>query len=119
MSSFNTLLIKKCPRGDIVQVIPVGSWKSPVPPSPKAAGAVLRECTGLSRQDGRLGRFLLQASLWTACFQPAAGHPLFLNYFLGVIGRMGVGPLSSLISTAEAGGARFFACFVLYLKSKD
>lgn len=38
---------------------------------------------------GCLGRFLLQASLWTACFQPAAGHPLcFLNCFLGVIGRM-------------------------------
>lgn len=50
MSSFNILLTKKCPGGDIEQVTPVGSLEVPVLPSLRAAGAVLMESTGLSRQ---------------------------------------------------------------------
>lgn len=119
MSSFNILLIKKWPGGDVEQVIPVGSLGVSCP---TFAGAVLRECTRLSRQCGDWVRLPGEGSaadqpvdsLFPACCWPSS--LCFLNCFLGV---MGVGPLSGLISAAEAGGAGFVVCFVLYLNSTD
>lgn len=78
VSSFNILLIKDWPGGDIEQVIPIGSWEPPVPPSLEDAGAVLRECTRLSRQRGdwvrRPGEGSAAGQLVDSLF-PACGWP--------------------------------------------
>lgn len=70
----------------------LGAWKSPVPPSCRAAGAVLMERARFSRQYWDLGQLSWEVCaagrLWISRLQPEAGHSLcFLNFFLGVIGR--------------------------------
>lgn len=125
VSSFNILLIKKWPGGDIEQVIPVGSLGVSCPTFPQRGWS---SSEGMHRaQQAAVG---LGTAVWGGfCCRPACGQLVsslllailsaFWTAFLVLLDIMGVGPLRGLISASEAGGAGFVVCFALCLKSKD